>query len=831
MTVALGSAYGQIEIGTGGAEQAIASLASTLRSMGTTMSLAISAPLTAVAGAAIASASDFEQSMNIMQQVSGATAGQMESLQATALQLGAETSFSAGEAASAMLELAKAGLSVDEVSAAIGGTMNLAAAGGLALAQSAEITANAVNSFGLEASQANMVANMLAAAANASSVEVTDLAQGMAMAGSVFASNGQSVTDLTAALGLLGNAGIKGSDAGTSLKTMMMRLAAPTDDASAAMTRLGIETYNADGSMRPFSDIVGNLATATAGLSDEERNAAMSMIFGADAIRAATILSAKGVTGFAQMTGAVSQQGAAADVANARMKGMSGAIEYLKGFIDSFLIGAALPFLDTLGGIVRSVADAVTAFGALPQPVINAGLAFGAVLAAAGPVMLAISGIGAVLGTLLSPIGLIVVAVAGLAAAWSMDFMGIQGVTMAALGAIQPMIAGFGATVSALGQYFIAVAEDGDYLNDWLTHLPEVMQGPVLAIGQFAANVRDALPGALATGQAALGAFSANVQAVLAQVGAILAPAVGRIQTAFASAGESVGQLAPHFAGLVTAAQSMATAIQPMIAGLAQALGVTLVVAASVGGNLFAAAIQNMAGLVGPVIDQITATINLLATTVSGIAALVSAVATGDWSAAWAAMQGIAQGFADYFESTFTNVSTFITTVFTTIKTAVLNTMADLDAGAKSQMDALRGWWDSAWNALTGAFDPVKDGIQTVADAVQKLKDGIGAFADWIGGISIPNPFAGIQFPALPAGFQLPGFASGTAFAPGGLALVGERGPELIDLPRGSRVYDANETRSMLGGSGMHVENHFHVTNDLDLEAAARRILALMRGR
>jgi TP901 family phage tail tape measure protein len=298
MSVNLGSAYGSIEIGTEGAEASVASLASSLRSTGQTLSLAVSAPLIGVGAAAVASAAGFEQSMNVMQQVSGATAGQMEALQATALQLGAETSFSAGEAASAMLELAKAGLSVDEVQGAIAGTLDLAAAGGLGLAQAAEIAANAVNTFGLDATQTATVANLLAAAANASSVEVTDLAAGFQMAGSVFASNGQSVTDLTAALGLLGNAGIKGSDAGTSLKTMLMRLAAPTDDAAVVMENLGLNVYNADGSMRPFADIVGSLSTATAGLSDQQRNMALSIIFGADAIRAATILADEGAEGF-----------------------------------------------------------------------------------------------------------------------------------------------------------------------------------------------------------------------------------------------------------------------------------------------------------------------------------------------------------------------------------------------------------------------------------------------------------------------------------------------------------------------------------------------------
>ena len=195
MSVELGMDASGFERGIASVQKSLDSMAKKLGAAGSTLSLGVTAPLAGIATMAIQSAGDFEQSLNIMQQVSGATESQMASLQAQALQLGAETSFSAGEAASAMLELGKAGLSVEQVSAAIGGTMDLAAAGGLDLAQAAEISANAVNVFGLGAADSTVVANMLAAAANASSVEVTDLASGMQMAGAVFAS--VSYTHLT----------------------------------------------------------------------------------------------------------------------------------------------------------------------------------------------------------------------------------------------------------------------------------------------------------------------------------------------------------------------------------------------------------------------------------------------------------------------------------------------------------------------------------------------------------------------------------------------------------------------------------------------------------
>ena len=286
------------------------------------------------------------------------------------------------------------------------------------------------------------------------------------MASAVFASNGQSIEDLTTAMALLGNNAMKGSDAGTSLKTMLMRLTAPTDEAAAAMSGLGINVYDAQGNMRDLPAIMADLQQAMYGtnevsvttsnltaeqsermeylrgiiaktqrkladyasglagvaqsendkvvatdrlnrelaaaqaefsalagvggttttmlktLTEEERNAALATIFGADAIRAVNILLSEGETGWTEMAAAVGKEGAAAEVAGARMQGFGGAMEYLKGSIDSFLISTALPFLDNLSGIVRTAADAITSLGGLPEPVRNAALAFGAVLAA-----------------------------------------------------------------------------------------------------------------------------------------------------------------------------------------------------------------------------------------------------------------------------------------------------------------------------------------------------------------------------------------------------------------------------------------------------------------
>jgi len=932
-----------------------------LQGLGSKLSLGVTAPLAGIATMAIKSAADFEQSMNVMQQVSGATAADMQALQEQALQLGAQTSFSAGEAAEAMLELAKAGLSASEVSAAIGGTLDLAAAGGLGLAQAAEITANAVNAFGLEASQASSVANMLAAAANASSVEVTDLAQGMQMASAVFSSSGQSLATLNTALAILGNNGLKGSDAGTSLKTMLMRLTAPTDDAAKKLRELGVSVYDAAGNMRALPDIMSDLrralydtqtvtvtssnltqeqaermkylektiestqrkladyqsgiagvaqsendkivtvdrlnrvlqaaqaeyaslasigsttSTVMRTLTEEQRAQALATIFGSDAIRAANILLKEGESGWKEMAAALNNESAAADVANARMKGMAGAIEYFKGSVDSFLISTALPFLDSLSGIVRMAADGITALGSLPEPIQRTGLIVAGVAAAAGPALVGMgtalkvaavgaSGLSAALGFLASPIGLLIGAVALLGVAWATNFGGIQEATANLVAQLQPKIEeiqswletqipaalaqaqaiwdNFASTASTAWTGFVdTVAPKVGEIRAWLeAQIPAALTTLQTAWDNFTTAVPTAWSNfttLTATTGAEVVAFFGDLSTkanelqaaaapVLQTIGEFMAPAFERLAGATAELPGKLTALQPNIEKLGGAFGNLMDAIQPILA----ALGVGLVIAANFGVNLVAAAFENLPGLLQPMIDTAINTVNLLADTVRGMVEVIKNIAKGDWAGAWEAFKGVIEGFKTYFSTTLENIKSFGATIFDTLKTAVLGTLTDLDSSAKTQMDALREWWENAWSSLGKAFEPVKSGIQTVKDAVDGLKKAIEDFKNWIGGLSIPNPFAGIQLPALPALPTLPGFQLGTAYAHGGWSWVGEnRRPELVYLPRGAQVVPWQEaSKAAAGGGGVNVTiQNATIRSEQDIWELAYRIRDLAR--
>jgi phage tail tape measure protein, TP901 family, core region len=286
------------------------------------------------------------------------------------------------------LELAKAGMTVAQTMDAMPGVLDLAAAGNVDLGYAAKITAGALNAFSLDAKESTRVANLLAAAANASAADIQDLALGFAQGGFAFAAAGQQVDDLAASLALLTNVGLKGTDAGTALKNMFTQLYGPTAKAKDAMKAYNIEIWDAQGNMKPLADIIDIFNRQLGGLSQQQRLAVLDTILLSDGMKAMIPLMTAGKDGFLKMKDAVNEQGAASNVANARMKGLAGAIEYFKGTLDSLMIETALPWLNTLSEIIRKTADWIAKFGELDPALQRNIVVFAALAAALGPVLI-----------------------------------------------------------------------------------------------------------------------------------------------------------------------------------------------------------------------------------------------------------------------------------------------------------------------------------------------------------------------------------------------------------------------------------------------------------
>lgn len=269
----LGTARGHIEIDSTGAVTGIGKAETQVNQLDTTLRKASSSMMAAGgvlsgAGAAIAagfalainSAADFEQSISGIAAVSGASGEELDGIRKKALQLGADTVFSAKQAADGMEELIKAGLSTTDVmNGAADAAVALAAAGGIPIKEAATIAANAMNQFGIAASDLPHVADVLAGAANASAADVSQLGEALAQVGAVARTVGMTFEDTVTALSALADAGIKGSDAGTSLKTFLVNLVPTTQQATEKMLELGIATYQGGVSADEYKKALGDL--------------------------------------------------------------------------------------------------------------------------------------------------------------------------------------------------------------------------------------------------------------------------------------------------------------------------------------------------------------------------------------------------------------------------------------------------------------------------------------------------------------------------------------------------------------------------------------------
>lgn len=301
----------------------------------------VGAAIAAGVGVAVKAYADFDKEMSNVRAVSGANAAEMKRLSSAALEAGAATAFSASEAARATAELAKVGLSTKDIlGGALRGALDLAAAGSLDLASAAEIAGQTMKIFKLEGKDVPRIADALAAGANKSAADVTDLSQALAQAGLQAAQTGMSMEDTVGTLSLFADNALKGSDAGTSLKTMLSRLNPTTTQAAAAMEELGLNFYDAQGNFIGIEAAAGLLKSQLSGLTVQQRQAALQTIFGSDAIRAATVLYDAGAEGVRNYTQAVTDHGAAARMAAIQMDNLAGDWEKFTGSVETALIKA-----------------------------------------------------------------------------------------------------------------------------------------------------------------------------------------------------------------------------------------------------------------------------------------------------------------------------------------------------------------------------------------------------------------------------------------------------------------------------------------------------------
>lgn len=423
MAESLGTIRGQIVLDV---KQALASYTETrLQHLNTVTALSSGAGAMQASGAAIAgvgavmvggfmvavqAASEFERKLDYFGAVSASTQAEYDAIREKALQLGADTIFSADQIADSFVELGKSGVSAKDIIDGIGeGVANLSAAADIPLDTAANIITGAVATYQLGADRAVSVADQLAGAANASTVDVEDLGVSLKYAGGVAASLGVSFEETNTALALLGKFGIKGSTAGTSLRQVLLGLNGSTKKAKNALEDLGIITedgsnkfYNANGSAKSLSEVFQILQDSTAGMSDQQRTATMQQIFATRALPSLIALTNAGADGFDKMAAEV-EKTTAMEVAGKRLDNLSGDIEVLRGNIDTLLISGGSGFQGFARTLVQGVTGMLQSF--LELDASTQQLIF-TIIGITGAVLVVVGGMGMFAGSLLNVINL-----------------------------------------------------------------------------------------------------------------------------------------------------------------------------------------------------------------------------------------------------------------------------------------------------------------------------------------------------------------------------------------------------------------------------------------
>lgn len=349
------------------------------------------ATMVAAVGGIVVKYASFDKAMSAVQASTHASGEEMEKLRELAMRAGADTAYSGEEAAAGINELAKAGVSTNDIlRGGLNGALSLAAAGQIEVGDAAELAATAMTQFNLEGKDLGHVADLLAAGAGKAQGSVGDMGYALKQSGLVAAQAGISIEETVGTLSAFASAGLVGSDAGTSFKTMLQKLQNPSKEAQGALDELGISMYDANGEFVGMTSLADQLKTSMQDLTPAQRDAAMATIFGADAVRAANVLYAQGGEGIQDWINKVNDAGYAAETAAALQDNLAGDIEKLGGAFDTIALQAGGSLNDMFRDIVQGATGLLDIIGQIPGPVLTAGTA---IMGIGGMSLLAVGGL------------------------------------------------------------------------------------------------------------------------------------------------------------------------------------------------------------------------------------------------------------------------------------------------------------------------------------------------------------------------------------------------------------------------------------------------------
>ena len=688
------------------AGKTLESVGNKMASVGTTLTTRVTAPIVAIGTAAVKTTADFDAQMSKVQAISGATGTQFDALREKAREMGSKTKFSATEAGAAFEYMAMAGWKTEDMLDGIEGIMNLAAASGEDLATTSDIVTDALTAFGLTAKDSGHFADVLAAASSNANTNVGMMGETFKYAAPIAGALGYTAEDTALAIGLMANSGIKSSQAGTSLRSIMTNLTGDIKIAGAAIGEVTVKTTNADGSMRSFNDIIMDCRTAFSGLTESEKANTAEALVGKNAMSGFLAIMNASEADVNKLSAAIDNcDGSAEQMAATMQDNLSGQITILKSALQELAIQIGDALMPTVRSIVSKIQEFVEKLQKMDEGTRNTILKLAAFAAAIGPVLL-------VVGKLTSGVGLAIQSISklgkGVLTLINQTKLGVGPIAKltTAIGGISAPVVAVVAVIAVLVAAFVHL---------WNTN--EEFRNNVIAIWDGIKAKFEAFGQAITDRLNALGFDFESFTEVLKAV-----------WDGFCSL------LAPVFEGAFKVISSVLGTVLDVLVGLFD------VFAGLFSGNweqtwngvkeIFSGIWNGIKGIFSAVLEAWR-----------GIADTFLGWFGTNWETVWTNIktffENIWSGIKQFFSDTWTAISTTATSVFTAIQTTITTIWTAIKSTVTGIVDGIKTGVSTAWNYMKTTIGSVMDGIKTkvstvwdgikstVSGAVESVKNGI----------------------------------------------------------------------------------------------------------
>ena len=646
--------------------------------------LPVTGVVTGLGTAAVKTAADFDSAMSRVADVSGATGSDFDKLRDKAREMGAKTKFSATEAADAMNYMAMAGWKTEDMLSGIEGIMYLAAASGEDLATTSDIVTDALTAFGLTAEDSGHFADVLAAASSNANTNVSMMGETFKYCAPVAGALGFSVEDTAEAIGLMGNAGIKASQAGTSMRSIMTNLTGDVKLSGAAIGDVTIATTNADGSMRSLSAILADCRVAFGGMTEAEKANNAETLVGKNAMSGFLALMNAAPEDIAKVSGAVNNcKDAAKNMADTMQDNLEGQLTILKSQLQELAISFGDLLMPAVRSIVSGLQGMVDVLNAMPDGVKQVIMIIALLAAVLGPVLI-------IIGKVISAVGTIMTIVPKLA--------GVINTVKTAFGALNAVmlanpIAIVIAAIAALVAAFVYLWNTNEEFRQFWISLWESVKETAIQCWQA--------------------------------ISAFLSQAWEAIQNTAVSVWNGIRDF---FSGLWTGIQTLFTTVVNAIAGFLSgawnAVKGTVVSVWNAISQFFTSVWNGIRNVTSVVVNGIR---SFLQSAWNGIRALITTVMNGIKSVVTAVWNGI--------RSVITRVMNGIRSVVSSVWSGIRNTISSIVNGIKNTVsNAFHAMWSGIRSTISGIYNTIRDGLGNAVNYITSL-----ASAGWRWGADIIN--------------------------------------------------------------------------------------------